>query len=191
VKMEIPYIVRRMTLEDLPEVMEIEKVSFKRPWPLSAYHYELTRNDRGFYIVVRLKERGGEGPLLAYGGFWLVVDEAHICTLAVKPEWRGKGLGELILYSLIELALRLGAEIASLEVRVSNKVAQNLYRKYGFEEVGKRKGYYSDGEDALIMTAFDINSQEYRTLLAKNRKSLERKLKGRRPWWNWIAFMRR
>jgi len=189
--MEIHYIVRRMTLEDLPEVMEIENASFKRPWPLSAYHYELTRNDCGYYLVVRLKKKEGEGPLLAYGGFWLVVDEAHICTLAVKPEWRGKGLGELILYSLLELALRLGAKIASLEVRVSNKVAQNLYRKYGFEEVGKRKGYYSDGEDALIMTAFDINSQEYRALLAKNREGLERKLKGRRPWLNWRVFMRR
>ncbi len=176
--MEVPFIIRRMTLDDLPEVMEIEKVSFRMPWAQSAYQYELTRNDRGFYIVVRLKTDKGEGPLIAYGGFWLLIDEAHICTLAVRPDWRGKGIGELALYSLMDLALRLGAELVTLEVRVSNKPAQNLYRKYGFEVVGKRKGYYSDGEDALIMTVFDINTPRYRSFLAKNRENLERKLKG-------------
>ncbi|MCS7285544.1 MAG: ribosomal protein S18-alanine N-acetyltransferase [Anaerolineae bacterium] len=175
--MEIPFIIRPMTLEDLPEVMEIEKASFKMPWSQSAYQYELTRNDRSFYLVVRLKAEEGEGPLIAYGGFWFLVGEAHICTLAVKPEWRGRGIGELTLYSLINLALRLGAELATLEVRVSNKAAQNLYRKYGFEVVGRRKGYYSDGEDALIMTVFDINTPKYRSLLAKNRENLERRLR--------------
>jgi len=172
------FVVRPMTLDDLPEVMEIEKVSFKMPWTPSAYQYELTRNDRGFYLVVRLKAEKGEGPLIAYGGFWFMLGEAHICTLAVRPDWRGKGIGELIFYSLMDLALRLGAELATLEVRVSNKPAQNLYRKYGFEVIGRRKGYYSDGEDAFIMTAFDINTPEYRLVLAKNREKLEEKLKG-------------
>ncbi len=176
--MDLPFIVRRMTLEDLPEVLEIERVSFRMPWTQSAYQYELTRNDRGFYLVVRLRSDKREGPLIAYGGFWFLIDEAHICTLAVRPDWRGKGIGELTLYSLIDLALRLGAELITLEVRVSNKPAQNLYRKYGFEVMGRRKGYYSDGEDAFIMTAFDVNTPKYRSLLNRNRENLERKLRG-------------
>ncbi len=90
-------------------------------------------------------------------GYWHVVDEAHISTIAVHPKWRGSGVGEQLLRATLEHALSLGAQMATLEVRVSNAAAQNLYRKYHFEEVGRRKNYYRDnGEDAVLMTAEPI-----------------------------------
>jgi ribosomal-protein-alanine N-acetyltransferase len=94
---------------------------------------------------------------------WLVSDEAHVTTIAMREEARGKGLGELLLASLISLSFRLGTRWVTLEVRVSNDVAQSLYRKYGFRNAGVRKRYYSDNnEDALIMTTDDITLNAYR-----------------------------
>jgi ribosomal-protein-alanine N-acetyltransferase len=92
--------------------------------------------------------------VVGYSGFWFILDEAHISTIAVHPDWRGRHVGELLFVSILEQALDLGAVTATLEVRVSNDRAQGLYRKYHFEIVGRRKHYYRDnGEDALLMTA--------------------------------------
>jgi ribosomal-protein-alanine N-acetyltransferase len=92
-------------------------------------------------------------------GIWIMVDEAHIINIAVREEYRGNGIGELLIISSINMANKLGASVVTLEVRVSNKIAQNLYGKYGFKEAGIRKGYYTDNkEDALIMTT-DIITQ--------------------------------
>jgi ribosomal-protein-alanine N-acetyltransferase len=103
--------------------------------------------------------RQGPPTIYGYAGLWLMVDEAHITTIAVRPEFRGKGLGELVLCGLVDTALEVGARILTLEVRVSNTVAQNLYLKYGFKQSGLRRRYYSDNnEDALIMTAEAINA---------------------------------
>jgi ribosomal-protein-alanine N-acetyltransferase len=114
-------------------------------------------------------------PIVGYGGMWLMVDEAHISTLASHPEWRGQGVGELLLLAMIDRAAEIGAQVVTLEVRVTNNVAQTLYRKYGFQVAGRRKGYYSDnGEDALIMStprvtaaAFNRRLQELRAALFK------------------------
>lgn len=101
-------------------------------------------------------------PVLAYGGFWIMVDEAHISTIATARAWRGKHLGELILVGMIEQAQDLGAKFITLEVRMSNTVAQNLYHKYRFTVQGRRKRYYSDnGEDALIMTTDEIDKPAF------------------------------
>jgi ribosomal-protein-alanine N-acetyltransferase len=101
--------------------------------------------------------------VLGFIGLWMMVDEAHIINLAVRSEARGNGIGELLLISSIDLAARLKAQVLTLEVRTSNKLAQRLYAKYGFNEVGVRKGYYTDNkEDALIMTTDNISSEEYR-----------------------------
>jgi len=92
--------------------------------------------------------------VVGYGGFWFILDEAHISTIAVHPDWRGRRVGEQLFVSMLEHALELSAVTATLEVRVTNDRAQNLYRKYNFEVVGRRKHYYRDnGEDALLMTA--------------------------------------
>ena len=115
-------------------------------------------------------------PIIGFAGIWLMVDEAHLVTIAVAPGQRGKGLGELLLVTMIDLACILGATVMTLEVRVSNHVAQSLYRKYGFKNEGVRRRYYSDnGEDALIMTTDNLTSASYqahyqelkRALLAK------------------------
>ena len=92
--------------------------------------------------------------VVGYSGFWFIIDEAHISTIAVHPDWRGQRVGEHLFVSMLEHALQLGALTATLEVRVTNDRAQGLYRKYHFEVVGRRKHYYRDnGEDALLMTA--------------------------------------
>ena len=92
--------------------------------------------------------------VVGYSGFWFIIDEAHISTIAVHPDWRGQRVGEQLFVSMLEHALRLGAVTATLEVRVTNDRAQGLYRKYQFAVVGRRKHYYRDnGEDALLMTA--------------------------------------
>jgi ribosomal-protein-alanine N-acetyltransferase len=101
-------------------------------------------------------------------GLWMMVDEAHIINLAVRSSSRGKGIGELLLISSIDIAARLKAQVLTLEVRMSNKVAQNLYSKYGFSEAGIRKSYYTDNkEDALIMTTDNISSTAFKKLFVE------------------------
>jgi ribosomal-protein-alanine N-acetyltransferase len=102
-----------------------------------------------------------------------MLDEAHITTIAMHPEYRGRGLGVLELSSMIGIAYEINAQRVTLEVRVSNTVAQNLYRKYGFMVVGTRRRYYSDNnEDAYIMTTDDINTQSYRDFYTRLRELL-------------------
>jgi ribosomal-protein-alanine N-acetyltransferase len=104
-----------------------------------------------------------QASIIGFAGLWLMVDEAHITTIAIHPDYRGKGLGELELASLVDIAYQIGARWVTLEVRVSNYVAQNLYRKYGFREAGMRHRYYSDNqEDALIMWTEELSSPAYK-----------------------------
>lgn len=101
--------------------------------------------------------------IIGFAGLWLMVDEAHVTTIASHPDYRGRGVGELMLSGLIDISYEIGARVVTLEVRVSNVVAQNLYRKYNFREAGVRKRYYSDNhEDALIMWTPEIRTAEYR-----------------------------
>jgi [ribosomal protein S18]-alanine N-acetyltransferase len=101
--------------------------------------------------------------LTGFCGMWLMVDEAHIINLAVREAHRGKGLGETLLISSIDLATSLKASLVTLEVRASNTVAQNLYTKYGFHQMGVRKAYYTDNkEDAFIMTTDILSTEEFK-----------------------------
>jgi ribosomal-protein-alanine N-acetyltransferase len=115
--------------------------------------------------------------VLGYGGFWAIVDEAHISTIAVHPDWRGRGLGAMVLAALIDTAILRGAAEVTLEVRVSNEIAQNLYRRYGFVEVGRRKKYYRDNnEDALIMTAPRVDGPSFLERFADLKAALKHRL---------------
>jgi ribosomal-protein-alanine N-acetyltransferase len=195
----LPYRVDLMQVSDLRQVMDIERMAFPSPWPVSAYRYELTQNDLSTYLALKLRHTlatrsgGGDGPVssllrrrlsepvLAYGGFWMIVDEAHISTIAVHAKWRGRGLGEMVLVSMVDAARERGAQEVTLEVRVSNLVAQNLYRKYAFAQVGRRKGYYHDNrEDALIMTTprwSDLeHAERYEQLKAELAQRLSQRL---------------
>lgn len=108
-------------------------------------------------------------PVLAWGGFWLMVDEAHIATIASHPDWRGCGLGQWLMVALMEAAQTRSARLVTLEVRAGNTAAQNLYAKLGFEVTGRRRRYYRDGEDGLIMTTPELTTPRLQARLAAAR----------------------
>ncbi|MBI2777395.1 MAG: ribosomal protein S18-alanine N-acetyltransferase [Chloroflexi bacterium] len=157
-----------MTVGDLPAVHRIERASFSVPWPDDAYRSEIESNRLASYLVIRAGD-----DLIAYGGIWLMVDEAHITTFAVDPAWRRQRVGETLLLALLDVALARRAREATLEVRLSNVPARRLYEKYGFRPVGLRPRYYSDnGEDALIMTTEPLAGASMRSRLAELRAAL-------------------
>ena len=147
-------VVEQMTLDDVQAVNRIERASFPVPWPDYAFRQELQTNRLAHYLVVRAGEE-----VVAYGGLWLMVDEAHITTFAVLPDWRRQGVGGRLMVELMRLARDLQANVMTLEVRLSNRPARALYARFGFRPVGIRPRYYSDnGEDALIMTTSALSS---------------------------------
>jgi ribosomal-protein-alanine N-acetyltransferase len=136
-----------MTLEDIPAVHEIDVLSFSLPWPERSFLFELTKNQ-----VSRGWVADADGRIAAMLLIWFVVDEAHIATIAVHPDFRRQGIGEQILLHALRAAHNEGAQRAFLEVRAGNIAAQAMYRKYGFELAGVRLGYYKDNnEDAFLM----------------------------------------
>lgn len=165
-----------MLLGDVDEVMRIERVVFPTPWSARAFRYDLSMDRHSHYFVIR-GWRHEMPPLLAYAGFWLWGDEAHIGTIAVHPQWQGRGLGEWMLLGTVRAAGGLLADSVTLEVRVSNKGAQALYRKLGFRMVGRRPMYYNDtGEDGLIMTLQGLQSPGVQAELRQLRSAAHRRL---------------
>lgn len=155
-------IIREMKVEDLPTVLEIDRLSFPIPWSERTYRFELNDNQAAQLKVAEVLEEGIL-RVIGYVGFWFIVDEAHISTLAVHPAYRGQGIGEQLLQDALNAAVTRGAQVATLEVRVSNDAALNLYRKFGFEVIGERPRYYRDNnEDALLMILNDINGRATR-----------------------------
>jgi ribosomal-protein-alanine N-acetyltransferase len=145
------YTVRVMTEDDIPEVMKIDRLSFPLPWSERSYRYELENNSAAQLMVADYHHLD-QIQLVGYIGFWFVVDEMHISTLAVHPDFRRRGIGEALLTGALHLAESLGGVLATLEVRTSNQAAIHLYGKFGFEVVGRRKNYYQDNrEDAWLM----------------------------------------
>ena len=141
-----------MTKADLSEVMKIEQESFNSPWSESAFIHELEANFLATYFVFEHLIDETEKVIFGYGGYWLIKGDAHITNLAVKPEYRGKGAGKLVVKTLLEHAKYRGATRATLEVRKSNEKAKQLYHLLGFKILGIRPNYYQDNqEDAVIM----------------------------------------
>jgi [ribosomal protein S18]-alanine N-acetyltransferase len=158
-----------MRMEDVPRVLEIERESFRTPWPRDAYTHELTENRLASYIVARTDAR-----IVGYAGMWVILDEAHITTIAVDPAYRGQHIGERLLVGLIDAAVTRGGRWMTLEVRRSNDAAQTLYKKYGFREIGVRKGYYSDNrEDAIVMWSGNLLERDFQARLQELRAQLE------------------
>jgi len=111
-----------------------------------------------------------------FAGFWIMADEAHLISIAVRDEYRRQGIGELLLISVIDLATELKVKFITLEVRVSNLVAQRLYRKFGFVQVGLRRSYYSDNrEDGVLMTAENVNSASFQARLQRLKRAHSKK----------------
>jgi ribosomal-protein-alanine N-acetyltransferase len=158
----IPVEIEPMRLADIPAVLQIERLSFSAPWPAYAFEQELTANRLARYIVAR-----SAGLPVGFAGIWLMVDDAHITTFGVHPDWRRQGVARRMLLRLVELAIEIGAQRMTLEVRVGNEAAQALYRSFGFRVAGRRTKYYSDdGEDAFVMTTPELSGPTMRAVLA-------------------------
>jgi ribosomal-protein-alanine N-acetyltransferase len=143
---------RPMTVDDVAAVAALDRLSFPLPWSEGSFRSDLTTNPAAHLIVAEQAGAGGR-KVAGYAGYWLVVDEAHLSTLAVDPALRRRGIGERILRAAMRQAARQGAEMMTLEVRVSNDAARRLYEKLGFRVVGRRPHYYKDNlEDAILMT---------------------------------------
>ncbi len=181
------YRIETMSIADVPEVAKVEARCFTNPWPPSAYRRELRLPGQNYYVVLRslragpdaapdgrnghrglprllpfARRNGAENRIVGFAGMWTVYDEAHITTIGVDPDLRGRGLGEWLLVHLIEEAITRNASWLTLEVRVSNQSAQSLYEKYGFTVHGTRKRYYSDNdEDAYIMWSPSLQDTGY------------------------------
>lgn len=193
-----------MQIDDIAEVSRVDRHCFTNPWPPSAYRRELRNPGNNAYIVLwqhddahpsstadeprgalsmlpflRRGERASEDRIVGFAGMWHLYDEAHVTTIGVLPELRGRGLGELMLVRLFEIASERSADWVTLEVRVSNTSAQALYHKYGFSQQGVRRRYYSDnGEDAYIMWSPSIRTDEYRQRFAELRARIYQRLDG-------------
>ena len=140
-------LIRPMTAEDLDGVMTVEHDSFIVPWSRTAFEEELSKNNLAHYLVAV-----SDSEVVGYAGTWLVINEAHVTNVAVSRSRRREGIGRILMEKLMELARNNHMESMTLEVRVSNAAARNLYRQLGFEEAGMRKNYYAETkEDALIL----------------------------------------
>lgn len=144
--MENNIIIRHMTKDDVDAVYNVEEDCFVDPWSKDSIRKEL-KNDLARYLVAEV-----DNKVVGYIGIWFVVDEGHITNVAVHSNYRGKKIGDKLVSEMVELCKENDLVAMTLEVRTSNTVAQNLYRKYGFRMAGIRKEYYSDNkEDAIIM----------------------------------------
>lgn len=139
---------RKMTLDDIDQILLIEEEAFTVPWTREAFEHEMTTNLYSHYIVAETEAK----EIVGYCGMWIVMDESHITNVAVSERMRGMKIGEGLMREAIRVVLELDVVLMTLEVRVTNDIAKNLYYKLGFQDGGIRKNYYTDTqEDALVM----------------------------------------
>jgi [ribosomal protein S18]-alanine N-acetyltransferase len=152
-----------MRRRHLRSVLRIETQVYPRAWSLGLFMSELGYRESRVYVVARVG-----GAVAGYGGVMLVGDDAHVTTLAVDPERHRQQIGTRLLLVLTRAAVERGARNLTLEVRVGNEAAKGLYQAFGFAPAGVRKGYYAEtGEDALVMWATDVHTDEHRARLAR------------------------
>lgn len=146
------YFIKPMQKEDIDFVLDIEKNAFgEHHWSKSSFFDELSNNLANYFCIL------SNNNIIGYAGFWHIIDEAHITTIAIKKDFRRQKFGEFLLSHIIEECLKKDIKYITLEVRVSNIPAIKLYEKYGFKSLGTRKNYYQDNnEDALIMWTENI-----------------------------------
>lgn len=153
--------ITRMRRRHLRRVLSIEGRVYPRPWSASLFLSELAQKSTRTYLVARY-----EGEVIAYAGMMFTGLEAHITNIAVDPAFHGRKVGGRLLLTIVTEAIARGAQLISLEVRVSNLGAQKMYEKFGFETVSVRKGYYIEtNEDAYVMTIQDASTAEQRDRL--------------------------
>ena len=158
-------VIRPMSADDLSRVQEIDQLSFSLPWPKSAYRYELLENPSSLLWVAEVAGDNGNHRVVGCVVVWLILDEAHVATVVVDPDYRQNRVASHLMVEMLKEVIARGARLATLEVREHNLPAQRLYKRFCFEVVGRRPRYYQDNhEDALIMTVMGLN-QDYRTWL--------------------------
>jgi [ribosomal protein S18]-alanine N-acetyltransferase len=178
-----PHILRPMRINDIPQVLAIDRLSSPLPWSAKTYEFEVTNQNTSHLVVLEQPEDNAPAPrglrgmiqrllgaqvpgiIVGYGGCWIIAGEAHISIIAVHPNFRRRGLGEVLLASMLQRAVAEESDYSVLEVRESNVTAQALYEKYEYTVVGRRKGYYRDNsEDALLMEVRPLDAA-YRSRL--------------------------
>jgi ribosomal-protein-alanine N-acetyltransferase len=159
-----------MRRRHLRSVVRIETQVYPRPWTHSLFVSELAlRSSRAYYVAKVGRE------IVGYAGLMMSLTDAHVTTIAVDPRWHREGIGSRLLLGLAREAIGRDATALTLEVRLSNRGAQELYKRFGFTAVGVRKGYYGDtGEDALVMWAYEVAEPSYARLL----EGIERNIRG-------------
>ena len=158
-------VIRKMRVDDVSAVVELDKISFSLPWPERSFRFELTDNPASRCWVAEM-----DGKVVAMIVVWLIVDEAHVANIATHPEYRRQGIGMRLLAYALRHMLQEGARSSFLEVRESNIAAQEMYRKFGYEVTGRRRHYYRDNdEDALLMHLESLNSE--RLILGEERST--------------------
>jgi ribosomal-protein-alanine N-acetyltransferase len=161
--------IQRMRRRHLRRVLAIEAQVYPRPWSASLFLSELAQRNTRIYVVAR-----SQNDVVGYSGMMFTGREAHITNIAVDPAFHGRKVGTRLLLNQVTEAIARGAQMMSLEVRVSNHVAQAMYEKFGFASVSIRKGYYIEtNEDALVMVVEEVLSNDYRELLMGIRQGLE------------------
>jgi ribosomal-protein-alanine N-acetyltransferase len=161
--------ITKMRRRHLRKVLGIESLVYPRPWSASLFLAEMSQRSTRTYIVAR-----NRNEVIGYAGMMYTGQEAHVTNIAVDPDWHGNKVGTRLLLTIITEAIARGAKTISLEVRVSNDVAQSMYEKFGFSVAGVRKGYYIEtNEDAFIMVVDDALSTGYRLQLQEIRRELD------------------
>ena len=147
--------IRKMTVDDVTTVVDLDQKSFSLPWPERSFRFELTDNPASRCWVAEL-----DGKVVGMIVVWLIVDEAHVATLATHPDHRRQGIGKRLLAHALSQIMLDGARSSFLEVRASNLAAQEMYRKFGYEATGRRRHYYRDNdEDAILMSLDSLNAE--------------------------------
>ena len=160
--------IRKMTVEDVPAVIDLDQKSFSLPWPERSFRFELTDNPASRCWVADL-----DGKVVAMIVVWLIVDEAHVATIATHPDYRRQGIGRRLLAHALRHLIRDGARSSFLEVRESNIAAQEMYRKFGYEVTGRRRRYYKDNdEDAILMNLASLRAE--RLIMDEERSTLDK-----------------
>jgi ribosomal-protein-alanine N-acetyltransferase len=173
----LPLSILPLRFEDILEIDDIEREAFPAPWPPSAFLYEIENKLARYFVLRERRESGEPGMVLGYAGVWVVIDEAHLTTIAVRDTERGKGYGEVLLIHALHRGIEMGAITMTLEVREKNPVAQHMYLKYGFEMVGRRKNYYPEvHEDALIMTTDALDGEAFKQRFAAHERAIRDRL---------------
>jgi [ribosomal protein S18]-alanine N-acetyltransferase len=183
---------RYMTLADITQVVTIDKEAFLTPWSAQSYSYEVGESSYSYMVVLEdnapptltgwkrfIRSFNGSTPrgtVVSYGGLWNIMDEAHISTIASRHDVRGKGYGEVVLAAMIRKSFLLGAAYIVLEVRVSNTVAQNLYRKYEFDVYDTKRKYYRDNNEDAYDMRLDLRDSGIRSRFEERYTAIQQRV---------------